>query len=283
MSTRATALLGRGIQYSLSPALHQRAAARLGLDVSYILFDAEVEGFEEPDAMTRLGELNLVGANVTQPFKQVAYRNARNVDPVARTVGAVNTIVYGKDGTTGYNTDVDGFGAELDLGIGVIAGSHVVQFGAGGAGAAAAYALLDRDVAELWIIDSQAERARRLADRLSHVFAKDRLRHGALGDVPHAAQHAHGIVNASTAGSAAHPGSPIKANLVREGMWVADVLYAPTETELLRDARLRGAAICNGGLMLVHQAAKSFEIFHGQRPDVDGMWQDFLDLTEGQP
>lgn len=280
MSTRGTALLGRGIQYSLSPALHRRAAQRLGLDVSYVLFDAQVEGFDEQDAMGRLGGLGLVGANVTQPFKQTAYRHVENVDPAAKAVGAVNTIVYGEGGITGYNTDIDGFGAELDLGIGPVAGSRVVQFGAGGAGAAAAYALLDRDVAELWIIDRQAERAKRLSDRLAAAFVGGRLRSGDLDDVPAAVAHANGIVNASTSGSPAHPGSPIAAGSLRADMWVADVLYAPAETKLLRDARLRGATVCNGGRMLVHQAAKSFEIFHGQSPDIESMWQDFLELSE---
>lgn len=281
MSTRPTVLIGRGIQYSLSPALHERAARRLGLDVSYGLVDAETEGIDEGNALARLGELNLVGANVTQPFKEVAYRGVTEVDPVANTIGAVNTILLRSDGSTvGYNTDVDGFGAELDGGIGAVAGAHVVQFGAGGAGAATAFALLQRDVAELWIIDQNFERARRLVQRLAQAFESDRLRPGTPDDVSGVARVTKGIVNASTAGSPAHPGTPISADLLREDVWVADVLYAPSETELIRDARRRGAIACNGGLMLVHQAARSFELFHGHRPDVERMLQDFLELSD---
>lgn len=282
MSLRRTALIGRGIQYSLSPELHERAARRMHIQASYQLLDADVDGFGEDDAMSRAANLGLVGANVTQPFKEVAYRSLTDIDPVARAVGAVNTVVYGSSGPTGYNTDVDGFGAELDLGIGRIDGSRVVQFGAGGAGAATAVAQLERNVAQLWIIDVHSERAQRLIERLGQTFGSAQLRAGGPRDVDRALREASGIVNASTSGSASHPGTPLPSELLSEGMWVADVLYAPAETQLLRDARRVGARTSNGGRMLVHQAAKSFELFHGATPAVDDMWLDFLDLSEAR-
>lgn len=90
------------------------------------------------------------------------------------------------------------------------------------------------------------------------------------------------MINASTQGTAANPGSPIGAGLLHEGLWVADVLYSPRESTLLRDARLAGARTTNGGPMLVNQAALSFEIFHGLSPDVGRMWAHFIELMEDQ-
>lgn len=278
MSVRRTALLGGGISYSLSPALHERAAKRANIDVSYVLLDAEVENLTGVDMLQYAADMRLVGANVTQPFKEVAFHSVDDLDPVAEAVGAVNTIVYGPNGTQGFNTDVDGFGAELDDGIGDIAGGRVVQFGAGGAGAAAAFATLERDVEQLWIIDLDLSKAARLAERMSRAFPAMQIRSGDRDQVAEAMKAATGVINASTMGAAAHPGTPLPPEHLREGMWVADVLYAPAETALLRDARVRGATTVNGGRMLVHQAACSFQLFHHVQPDISAMWADFQSL-----
>lgn len=278
MTLRRTALLGRGISYSLSPALHERAAKRAGLEVSYELLDASTEELSGTDMLGRAADMRLVGANVTQPFKEIALRSLDHVDPVADAVGAVNTILYRPDGTWGYNTDVDGIGAELDYGVGQIAGARVVQFGAGGAGAAAAFASLERNIQQLWIIDLDRAKATNLAERMSRGFPGRAILAGDPSQVTEAMRTATGVVNASTMGSAAHPGTPLPAEHLTDEMWVADVLYAPTETLLLHDARARGAVTVNGGLMLVHQAARSFELFHEVRPDVNDMWADFEQL-----
>lgn len=277
--TRATALLGRGISYSLSPALHEREGTHLGISMSYTLFDTTDHDFSAEEALRFAAAADLVGANVTQPFKEDALRLVDVVDPVAAAIGAVNTIRYTGDGAVGYNTDVDGFNAELDLDIGSVDYRTVVQFGAGGAGAASAFAALQHGAQALWIIDLDQKRAVLLANRMRLAFPDRQILPRGTDAIQTAMKAATGVINASTRGSAKDPGTPVPAQFLHGDLWVADVLYAPRVSQLLHDARAQGAVTSNGGRMLVHQAAKSFEIFHDSPADAERMWQHFIQLT----
>lgn len=121
-------------------------------------------------AHLRCADEGYVGINVTQPFKELAMAYADHVDESAAAIGAVNTLRFGADGISRHNTDIEGFGAELDAGIGDTDLRRVIQFGAGGAGAATAYAALQRGALAVLILDPQIERAASLASRLGSVF-----------------------------------------------------------------------------------------------------------------
>jgi len=142
-----------------------------------------------------------------------------------------------------------------------------VLIGAGGAGAAVGHALRALGAERLTIVDVDAARAAQLASTLdAEVGALD------LDGVD-------GVVNATPAGMVGHGGTPVSAELLRPGLWVADVVYRPLETELLRAARALGCRTLDGGGMVVFQAAGSFELFTGRRPDRERMLRHFATLA----
>jgi shikimate dehydrogenase len=145
---------------------------------------------------------------------------------------------------------------------------RIVQLGAGGAGAAMAYAALELGAQQLIIVDAVHERALALADRLAAMFSG---RVYAERDVSTALQDADGLVHATPTGMAPHSGLALPASLLRADLWVADIVYFPLETELLRVARRIGCRTLDGCGMAVHQAAQAFRLFTGLQADAARM------------
>jgi len=267
-------LLGRAILSSRSPIMHEREAARLGIGCSYLLIDFDALGL--PDAtlgnvLKAAATLGFAGCNVTHPFKQQILPHLDALSAEARAIGAVNTIVFHGGKATGYNTDAWGFAQSFEDTMRGVAMDRVVQFGAGGAGAAVAHALLELGVKDLAIVDPDAVRARDLALRLQTASRNVR----AVGDVADALAAADGIVNTTPIGMAKYPGLPFPAALLRPTHWVAEIVYFPAETELLRQARALGCRTMNGVGMAVGQAARAFELFTGRTPDPKAMASHF--------
>jgi shikimate dehydrogenase len=169
----------------------------------------------------------------------------------------------------GHNTDASGFAESFRRGLDDAPLGKVVVLGAGGAGAAVAHAALELGVERLVIVDVDAERAAALADKL-----------GATAGAIDALADADGLIHATPTGMAAHPGLPLPEELLRGELWVAEVVYRPLETELLKRARELGCRTLDGGGMAVHQAAGSFELFTGVTPDRERMLRHFAELTE---
>jgi len=260
-------LLGRAIQSSRSPIMHEREASRLGIDCAYLLidFDARHLPDEALQAVVSAGAtLGFAGFNVTHPFKQQVIGHLAALSPEAQAIGAVNTIVFSAKGAEGYNTDAWGFAQSFREGMAGVALDHVVQLGAGGAGAAVGHALLSLGVKDLAIVDSEPARAESLALRLRASSGKA-VR--AISDVAAALEQADGIVNTTPVGMAKYPGLPFAAPLLRPRHWVAEIVYFPAETELLRQARAQGCRTLAGTGMAIGQAARAFELFTGRTPD----------------
>lgn len=280
-----TGILGRGIGYTLSPSLHKAEGRALGLSVDYHVLDGrELDlGPEDlPALLATLQRRGYAGLNVTYPYKQAVIAALDELDPLAVELEAVNTVVFGADAQmTGHNTDASGFGAGLDEGLAGADLAFVVQTGAGGAGAATARALLDRGTQRLGLADPDSERRRELVGRLRRGFPAARIEEIATDGLAEAVATCSGIVNASPVGSPNAPGNPIPPEALRRTHWVADIVYAPLETQLLAAARATGARTLDGGRMLVHQAACSFQLFHGVAADVMRMRTHFLTLTAG--
>ena len=285
MTTRPTArdscligLIGSGIGSSFSPMLHEREADRQGLRYLYRLIDLDTLG-AAPDRIGELvraaGDMGFRGLNITHPCKQLVIGHLDALAPQAEAVGAVNTVVFEGRGrgesrggrAVGHNTDVTGFAASFDRGLPDARLERVVQLGAGGAGAAVAHALLAKGARHLAVVDPSADRAAALAASLNRRFGGGRATAADAADLAALMPRADGLVHASPTGMPAHPGLPLSADLVHAGLWVADVVYSPPETELLRLARARGCAVLDGLGMLVFQAADAFRLFTGIDPD----------------
>jgi len=273
-------LIGAGIQASRTPALHEHEGDAQGLRYLYQLIDLDqlrLDSTALPDLLQAAERMNYTGLNITFPCKQAVIPLLDELSPEARGIGAVNTVVL-KDGKrVGHNTDCLGFAEGFRRGLTDAARQRVVQMGAGGAGAAVAHALLSEGVRQLTIFDVDRERAESLANNLNQHFGASRAQAGA--DLPRALAQADGLVNTTPMGMAKLPGSPVPAGLLRREMWVAEIVYFPLETELLRDARNLGCRTLDGGNMAVFQAVKAFELFSGVVPDAQRMLEHFQSMN----
>ncbi|MGC5036044.1 shikimate dehydrogenase [Streptomyces sp. DT190] len=275
-------LIGSGIGPSLSPALHEREADRQGLRLLYRLIDIDPLGLP-PEAVGDLvraaRDLGFDGLNITHPCKQLVLEHLDALAPQAEALGAVNTVVFEDGRAVGHNTDVTGFAASFARGLPDAPLERVVQLGAGGAGAAVAHALLTLGAGHVTVVDALPGRAAALADALNRAFGTDRAAAASPDRQAGLLAHADGIVHATPTGMAAHPGLPLPAGLLHPGLWVAEVVYRPLETELLRTARALGCATLDGGGMAAFQAADAFRLFTGREPDAARMLADLTELA----
>ncbi|MER7194107.1 shikimate dehydrogenase [Streptomyces flaveolus] len=276
-------LIGSGIGPSLSPALHEREADRQGLRYLYRLIDIDALGVPPEDVgdlLRAARDLGFDGLNITHPCKQLVIGHLDALAPQAEALGAVNTVVFDEDGrATGHNTDVTGFAASFARGLPDAPLERVVQLGAGGAGAAVAHATLTLGAGRVTVVDAVPERAAALADSLNGHFGEGRAAGAGPDRLPELLTGADGLVHATPTGMAAHPGLPLPAGLLHPGLWVAEVVYRPLETELLRTARALGCATLDGGGMAVFQAVDAFRLFTGREPDAVRMLADITDLA----
>ncbi|MBE1577484.1 shikimate dehydrogenase [Amycolatopsis roodepoortensis] len=278
MTSYLIGLVGTGIGPSLSPALHEREADELGLRYLYRRLDLDVLRLPIGEVLAAARIAGFDGLNITHPVKQQVLPYLDEVAPDAAALGAVNTVVFREGLATGHNTDATGFARNLIRGLPDAEMDTVVLLGAGGAGAAVAHALLSLGAGRLIVHDVDAARAGTLVAALRRRFGTDRALTGSLDDV----RVADGLVHATPTGMAAYPGSPVPAESLRPGMWVADIVYRPLETALLKQARERGCRTLHGGGMVVFQAADSFRLFTGAEPDADRMLRHF-EALEGKP
>ncbi|MFF4501529.1 shikimate dehydrogenase [Streptomyces sp. NPDC001401] len=277
-------LIGSGIGPSLSPALHEREADRQGLRYVYRLIDIDTLGVP-PEAVGDLvraaRDLGFDGLNITHPCKQLVIEHLDALAPQAEALGAVNTVVFDGGRSIGHNTDVTGFAASFARGLPDASLERVVQLGAGGAGAAVAHATLTLGAERVTVVDALADRAADLAASLNRHFGPGRAAAATPDRLAQLLTAADGIVHATPTGMAAHPGLPFPAELLHPGLWVAEVVYRPLETELLRAAQAVGCAVLDGGGMAVFQAADAFRLFTGREPDSGRMLADIAEMAGG--
>ncbi|GIF42283.1 shikimate dehydrogenase [Actinoplanes xinjiangensis] len=274
-------LIGAGIGSSHSPLLHQAEADRQGIRLLYTIIDSDASGLtadDLPGLLRWARTLGYRGLNVTYPFKQQIVRHLDHLSAEARTLGAVNTVVFADGGACGHNTDVVGFARNFRRNFPTQPTDTVVQLGAGGAGSAVAHAMLTLGAGRLTLVDVDEARAHRLAGLLAAQFGTDRIAVGAHADLTGLLAGADGLINTTPIGMAHHPGSPVAPESLRTDLWVADIVYRPTDTALLRAARATGAATLHGAGMSVYQAVAAFEHFTGVPADAEAMLADSAEL-----
>lgn len=273
-------LIGAGIQASRTPALHEHEGDAQGIRYLYRLIDLDALKLDLnalPELLKSAEQMSFTGLNITFPCKQAIIPLLDELSNEARGIGAVNTVVL-KDGKrVGHNTDCLGFAEGLRRGLGDVAKRRVVQMGAGGAGAAVAHALLSEGVEQLTLFEVDPSRAQGLVDNLNAHFGNGRALVG--GDLAGAVAAADGLVNTTPVGMAKLPGMPLPAEYLHAGLWVAEIIYFPLETELLRHARALGCRTLDGGTMAVFQAVKAFELFSGAAANAERMQAHFHSMN----
>jgi shikimate dehydrogenase len=277
-------LIGSGIGPSLSPALHEQEAAALGVRCVYRILDIDESG-RGVEATGRLlcaaREVGFDGLNITHPCKRIVIDHLDGLSAEAAQVGAVNTIVFADGRAIGHNTDGVGFARALRRGLPDAALEHVVLLGAGGAGAAVAHALFSSGAQQLTIVDLDGERACALAAAAT-TWSAGTASAEHPGRLDAVLARADGLVHATPTGMAGHPGLPVPEGSLHPGLWVADIVYRPLETELMTTARRAGCRVLGGGGMVVFQAAEAFRLFTGVEPDPERMTAHFDQLVKAE-
>ncbi len=272
-------LIGAGIQASRTPAMHEREGAEQGLRYTYQLIDLEKLGVGAkalPDLIADAERQGFAGLNITYPCKQSVIPLLTALSEDARALGAVNTVVLRDGQRIGHNTDWWGFAESFRRGMTGAKLDRAVQLGAGGAGAAVAHAALTLGIGHLTLFDIEQRRAEQTTASLASRFGEGRVAAGT--DLPNAIAQADGLIHATPTGMVKHPGLPLPAALLRQQLWVAEIVYFPLETELLRTARQLGCRTLNGGGMAVFQAVEAFRLFTGITPDAERMSRHFASM-----
>ncbi|MGQ9545867.1 MAG: shikimate dehydrogenase [Dehalococcoidia bacterium] len=282
---RYIALIGYPLKHSISPYFQQAALDYYGLDIRYETW--EISPAQLRERVNDLRKPRHVGANVTTPFKEAVPPLLDEIDSLASSICAVNTIVKNDDRLMGFNTDAYGFiealhkDAHFDP-----EGKHVVVLGAGGAGRTVSFVLVQRKVASLAITDGIFERATALAGTLvKYLEGASPNSAGFKPKVtafqwrtlssPETLQNCDLLVHCTTIGmkhSSQEGQSPLSAEVIPRGILVYDLVYNPLPTPLLQLAQKAGANILGGVPMLVYQGAASFKLWTGKEAPVDIMF-----------
>jgi len=272
-------LIGSGIQASRTPPMHEREGDEQGVRYVYKKIDTELLGLgvdDLPDLLQAAERMGFCGLNITFPLKQAVIPLLDELSDEARALNAVNTVVLRDGKRYGYNTDCSGFGENFRRGLPGTKRDRVVQLGAGGAGAAVAHAALKQGVGRLLVRDADPARAEALVANLCRDFGDGRA--FVCTDLEIEMAEADGLIHATPTGMAKFPGLPLPAELLKASQWVAEIVYFPLETELLRVAREKGCSTLDGGGMAVFQAVDAFRYFTGLEPDADRMLRHFASM-----
>jgi shikimate dehydrogenase len=269
---RLAGVMGWPVGHSLSPKLHGFWLERHGVDGAYVPLAVAPDDFSQ--ALRMLPRMGFAGVNITVPHKEAALAAVDRVDPLARRIGAVNTVVVEADGALiGSNTDAYGFMENLRAGAPgwtPTTGAAVV-LGAGGAARAVAVALLEAGATALRVVNRTESRAEALVRDLDGAVKVVPWEHrsASLAD-------AALLVNTTTLGMTGQPPLDLDlAGLPPEAV-VSDIVYSPLETPLLTAARTRGNPVVDGLGMLLHQARPGFAAWFGVKPEVDNALRDFV-------
>lgn len=261
------ALIGDPVGQSLSPAMHNAAFRALGLNCAYITL--RVPKPTLANAIAGVRALGIAGLNVTIPHKINIISLLDELDESANLVGAVNTVKNNRGKLIGFNTDGEGALRALEEKIGSVKGKEVVLLGAGGAARAIAFSLA-RAGARLTIANRTVPRAQALASAVEQKLSTN-VKVASLNraELTKALKNVDVLINATSVGM--HPKidkTLVRANMMRRGLVVYDIVYKPLRTKLLREARRAGGKTIDGLGMLVHQGALAFEIWTGKRAPI---------------
>lgn len=266
----AACLIGWPAAHSRSPLIHKYWLDAFGIDGDY-----RIEAVTPEDFAAFIGDLasrGYKGANVTIPHKEQALALSQP-DSRARAVGAANTLYFDRGVLRSTNTDVEGFIGNLDASSpGWDRAGDVLVLGAGGSSRAVIFGLIERGIARVHIANRTRDRAQALADQFgANVHVVD------WSEIESVLPRAGLLVNTTSLGMKGQPPLGVNVKLLPASATVADLVYVPLETSLLRDAKARGMKTADGLGMLLHQAVRGFELWFGKRPNVTQALRDLVE------
>ena len=261
MSARITGLIGYPTEHSLSPVIHGYWLKKYHIEAEYKLFTTPPSRLRQ--TMLHMRKKNVLGVNITVPHKQAVMEYLDAVDDVAERIGAVNTVINKNGRFIGSNTDAYGFMANLKAALTNFLPyqSCALVLGAGGAARAVIAALKEAGVARIMLTNRTSENAHALAAHMGCEPLVWNAKEEALKEVAL-------LVNTTSLGMKANPPLELTLDTLPQSAAVCDIVYAPRITALLNDAAARGNKTVSGLGMLVYQAQKAFELWHGVMPEV---------------
>ena len=262
-AARVAGIMGWPVRHSRSPAIHGHWLERYGIDGAYVPFNVPPE--RVGDAVRALAILGFAGTNLTLPHKETVLPHLDDIDPVARRIGAVNTVTVREDGALlGGNTDAFGFLEHLRAEVPGWSPGVAAVLGAGGAARAVVAALVDAGAAEIRLANRTLERSERLAAEIGGPVIPVSWDHRC-----ESLEGADLLVNTTNLGMEGQSALGITLAGLRSDAVVYDIVYVPLETELLASARRAGLAAVDGLGMLLHQARPGFAAWFGREPEVN--------------
>ncbi|MGJ8639460.1 MAG: shikimate dehydrogenase family protein [Opitutaceae bacterium] len=260
------AVLGHPVKHSVSPAMHNAALAKMCeedsrfADWTYFRFDVPSEILAE--ALPLFHKHNFLGLNLTIPHKVEALKLIKGISPDAGRMGAVNTLVWDEFGYDGFNTDGYGIKAGLQQDLGVsLKGATVVLLGSGGAARAAAVQCVLEGCGKLYIGNRTPERLKDVMEVVRSMPNGEVAEAFAIAEFPDDLPPSGIVINATSLGLKSDDPAPIDVAKLPSDWKIYDMIYNPAQTTLLKDADARGLSTANGLSMLVHQGARSLEIW----------------------
>jgi shikimate dehydrogenase len=260
--TKVVGVIGNPIEHSMSPPMHNNAFKELNMDYVYVAFPVLPENIGE--LIRAAKTLNIVGLNVTIPHKTTIIPYLDEIDETAQKIGAVNTIRFKNGIAKGYNTD--GLGAIRSIQEHIsLKDKKVLIIGAGGAAKAISFSLINEQIEALIIANRTEENAYKLIENLKEQSNFNKIAYSTVEDASEKIKDVDLIINTTPIGMFPNCNvkPPIKTENITDRHVVMDIIYNPLETQLLKQAKQKGATIINGTSMLINQGLESFKIFTG--------------------
>ena len=260
--TRTCGLIGNPVEHTLSPVIHNTLAQRFGHNLVYVPFPVETGRIEE--AVVGASALQLLGLNVTVPYKGEVISCLREVDSLAASIGAVNTLVAVPGGFKGYNTDMEGlYRAMMSEGIQIV-DEEIILLGAGGASRAVAYLCAVKGAKRVYLLNRTLEKAQKVAEEVNRAVERQVILPLALTDFDSLPDRKFLTIQGTSVGLAPH----VEDVVIDDEKFYAkvhtgfDLIYSPWETRFMRLVKKRGGRAYNGLKMLLYQGIIAYELWN---------------------
>lgn len=260
--TRTCGLIGNPVEHTLSPMIHNTLAGMLGHNMVYVPFP--VEPGRIADAVSGAFALNLLGLNVTVPYKSEVIESLREIDALAQNIGAVNTLVRTEDGYKGYNTDMEGLYRAM-AGEGIrIEGEQIILLGAGGAARAVAYLCAVKGADRVYMLNRTFQKAQTVASEVNAAVGRDVIVPMTLSNYADIPEGQYLAIQGTSVGLAPHVDDVV---MEEEGFYDKihtgfDLIYSPWETRFMKMTRAHGGRAYNGLKMLLYQGIIAYELWN---------------------
>lgn len=264
-TTRVCGLIGNPVGHSISPVIHNSLAQLMDMNMVYTTF--KVEKGDVVTAVNGAYALNILGLNVTVPHKQAVMESLVDIDPLAKAIGAVNTLVRtdkGYKGYKGYNTDILGLERELiDEGV-VLLGSRCVILGAGGAARAIAFLCAKSGAKEIYMLNRTKEKAYDIAKAVNDYFGKECIKPMLISEYDKLEADDYVVIQTTSVGLYPNVDDVVIDDeafykKVKVGV---DIIYNPSETRFMKMCKNAGKPACNGLKMLLYQGVAAYELWN---------------------